>query len=66
MGRRGASHTAARSSFPCGQSVRTASHPKNAVALVAPNHQNFVDTGAGVARPVTKQMLEAAPSRTCG
>ncbi len=36
-----------------------ASNPVVAVAVVVPN-QNFVDTGAGVAGPVMKAMLEAA------
>ena len=38
-----------------------ANDPKIAVAVVVPN-QNFVDTGAGVAGPIMKQMLEAALS----
>ena len=36
-----------------------ANDPVVAVAVVVPN-QNFVDTGAGVAGPVMKAMLEAA------
>ena len=36
-----------------------ANDPKVAVAVVVPN-QNFVDTGAGVAGPIMKDMLEAA------
>ncbi len=42
-----------------------ANDPKIAVAVVVPN-QNFVDTGAGVAGPIMKQMLEAALSEPAG
>ena len=44
-----------------------ASNPQIAVAVVVPN-QNFVDTGAGVAGPIMKAMLEAglAPIATSG
>ena len=35
-----------------------ADNPQIAVAVVVPN-QNFVDTGAGVAGPIMKAMLEA-------
>ncbi len=44
-----------------------ASDPKIAVAVVVP-YQNFVDTGAGVAGPILKDMLEAAvaPPATSG
>jgi len=38
-----------------------ASDPQVAVAVVVPN-QNFVDTGAGIAGPIMKAMLEAATS----
>jgi penicillin-binding protein A len=40
-----------------------ASDPKVAVAVVVP-YQNFVDTGAGVAGPIMKAMLEAALAST--
>ena len=36
-----------------------ANNPQIAVAVVVP-YQNFVDTGAGVAGPIMKAMLEAA------
>ena len=44
-----------------------ASDPQIAVAVVVP-YQNFVDTGAGVAGPIMKAMLEAAlaPTATSG
>jgi peptidoglycan glycosyltransferase len=42
-----------------------ANDPRIAVAVVVPN-QNFVDTGAGVAGPIMKQMLEAALSESAG
>jgi penicillin-binding protein A len=44
-----------------------ASAPRVAVAVVVP-YQNFVDTGAGVAGPIMKAMLEAAlaPTATSG
>lgn len=42
-----------------------ANNPKIAVAVVVPN-QNFVDTGAGVAGPIMKDMLEAALSTSGG
>jgi cell division protein FtsI/penicillin-binding protein 2 len=42
-----------------------ANDPKIAVAVVVPN-QNFVSTGAGVAGPIMKDMLEAALSSTGG
>ena len=35
-----------------------ANNPKIAVAVVVPN-QNFIDTGAGIAGPIMKAMLEA-------
>jgi peptidoglycan glycosyltransferase len=38
-----------------------ATDPQVAVAVVVPN-QNFVDTGAGIAGPIMKAMLEAATS----
>jgi cell division protein FtsI/penicillin-binding protein 2 len=40
-----------------------ASDPQIAVAVVVPD-QNFVDTGAGVAGPIMKAMLEAALTST--
>jgi peptidoglycan glycosyltransferase len=40
-----------------------ASNPQIAVAVVVPN-QDFVDTGAGVAGPIMKAMLEAALAPT--
>jgi peptidoglycan glycosyltransferase len=44
-----------------------ANAPRVAVAVVVP-YQNFVDTGAGVAGPIMKAMLEAAlaPTATSG
>jgi hypothetical protein len=39
-------------------SSSTSEAPRIAVAVVVPN-QNFVDTGAGVAGPIMKAMLEA-------
>ena len=42
-----------------------ANDPKIAVAVVVPN-QNFVDTGAGVAGPIMKEMLETALSEAAG
>ena len=40
-----------------------ASNPQIAVAVVVP-YQNFVDTGAGVAGPIMKAMLEAAVAQS--
>ncbi len=42
-----------------------ASNPQIAVAVVVP-YQNFVDTGAGVAGPIMKAMLDAALAQTVG
>lgn len=42
-----------------------ANDPRVAVAVVVP-YQNFVDTGAGVAGPIMKDMLEAAVSTSDG
>ena len=44
-----------------------ANDPQIAIAVVVP-YQNFVDTGAGVAGPIMKAMLEAAvaPPETSG
>ena len=42
-----------------------ASNPQIAVAVVVPD-QNFVDTGAGVAGPIMKAMLEAGVTPVSG